>query len=48
VVRHALAWAGTVLDHRDAPAETVPALRDALSDALRDLPAARAMLDAAR
>ena len=48
VVRHALTWASTVLTHRDAPAETAPALHDALCDALRDLPGARAMLDAAR
>lgn len=48
VVGHALTWVSTVLAHRDAPPETARALREALADTLRDLPAARRMVDAAR
>jgi methanogenic corrinoid protein MtbC1 len=45
VVSDALAWADLVLGHRNAPAGTGTALRDALADALHDLPAATRLLD---
>ncbi|NUS53214.1 MAG: hypothetical protein HOQ22_19510, partial [Nocardioidaceae bacterium] len=44
VVLDALAWADTVLGHRDAPPDTPGALRSALAEALRDLPVASRML----
>jgi MerR family transcriptional regulator, light-induced transcriptional regulator len=48
IVRHALVWASAVLQHRDAPAEVGPALREALRGALHQLPEASRMLAAAQ
>ena len=45
VVADALAWGEIVLRNRDAPADTGAALRDALREALHDLPAATRLLD---
>ena len=48
IVRHALVWASAVLQHRDAPAEVGPALREALRGALHQLPEVSRMLAAAQ
>ena len=44
VVRHALTWAGRVLEHRGAPDRAGLVLRTALGAVLRDLPVASAVL----
>jgi methanogenic corrinoid protein MtbC1 len=48
IVRQALAWATAVLEHRDAPTAAGPALREALSGSLHQLPEASRMLAMAR
>jgi hypothetical protein len=47
VVSDALVWGEIVLRNRNAPAATGTALRDALHEALAELPAATRLLDGA-
>jgi methanogenic corrinoid protein MtbC1 len=44
IIAESLAWAETVLRHRDAPQGVGPALRSSLHDALHDMPTAASLL----